>query len=311
MSWRVFCFVFVFSILSCAQIENVNLDMMHTVSDKPKLIYMSDLHYKSDVLYKEFKAFARKNRHYDYYRCDCGDVRNYPLIYSHDIRNLPTLVIISEDGRTSDVLPKDSNVSQWLISPVLDEYKMEKFRCHDYINKLNEEDRSCSAEIRKIKLDLNDFYSYYLKSRIESLLGNVDSANFYINQSIRCYETDPDASKVLLFRELLTKYKSEAPVVVFDSLSVNLGVITSPGRYERTIKYKNYSPQAAIVLSAITSCSCLEVKYDKIVEPYSEGTLSIVYSADDIPHGSVVQREVYLITNAHKEDVVISITANH
>lgn len=311
MPWRALCFVQMFSILSCTQIENINLEMMLKGSDKPKLIYMSDLHYKSDVLYKEFKAFSRQNRNYDYYRCDCGDVRNYPLIYSHDVRVLPTLVIISEDGTTSDVLPNGSNVSQWLNSLSFDGCKIKKLKCHNYLNELKGDNVTIDNEIRNVRLEPNDFYSYYLKFQIESLLGNVDSANFYISKSIQFYESNPDASKVLLFRELLANYKSEAPVLVFDSLSVNLGEIASPGKYETVLKYKNYSPQTAVVLSAITSCSCLEVKYDKIVEPYSEGTLNIVYRVDDIPLESVIQREVYLITNAHTENFTIIINAKH
>lgn len=293
---------------SCANSECVGAGKILEYTHVPKIIYLSDLTYQSDSLFSVFEDLSHRNRSYKYYICDCGDVRNFPIIYSHNLNKLPSVIKVSEDGLLSSVFPGDMDLVEWMKSSVMTDDMMDKFRCHHYMNNSSYNE----LEVFQNKfINLNDFYSCYLIFRLNAILNNLEEAEEYRERAINYYRNNPDPTKLLLFKELLASYNSEKPILVFDSLTIDIGELNEPGIYESIVKYKNFSPQPAIIIKAVISCSCIDISYDKIVPPYSEGVMRISYKVEGEKNNKDFERMIYLITNSQDEDIVIKLKGNY
>ena len=301
------CIFLMFLVMvSCVNLQKVYTDDLMKPTEKAKIIYLSDLNYRTDSLFFIFSEFEKKNRDYEYYFCDCGDARNFPIIYSHDIQDLPHILYVSSNGDCSEIVQDGEDLSQWVNTLAPKSDMMDKLKYHYFLDRQNED------QIRLLRPIFTDsFYSCYLYFRLMQMNRKFECSEYFREQAIKYYEDSPDLSKVLLFRELLRDYNTEGPVVVFDSLSVDLGTLYKSGRYEIPLKYRNYSSQPLIILHSTVSCNCVEVEYDKIVEPNTEGMLKISYLAEGDPQGSAFERQIYLVTNSHNEEILITIKGTY
>lgn len=272
-------------------------------ADGAKLVYVSKFDYKDEDLYDSFIKYRSKNENCFY--CDVGIADNLPLLYAFQFNQLPALIKISEDNHCSDVMFGKSVPEHWLESAISLNDDTDKIMLVTLHWAIDSNDVNHVSSILTT-ITPSDFYSYYLFYRGYELLGNDALAKEYRDKAIIVYEENPLLSYSILFKELVSG-DEECPIVALETRNLEFGEILEPGRYTKSISYKNYSNQPAIIVNAIPSCSCLDVEFDNIVEANEIGHIRISFIADEKPKRQEFRKTIYLVTNFQTSDICLTV----
>ncbi|MBQ3250969.1 MAG: DUF1573 domain-containing protein [Bacteroidales bacterium] len=296
-------------LVSCAQNQRFSevCSILNHQTTKSKVIYISGLGYASDSLYIQLKNQAKSVKHNDYYICDAALPDSRAMLNSFSISTLPALIRISSDNQIADVYNASLyNLDDWLLRGTINESALGLSRLKLYAALENNKFKDIRSLLSEIETDYS-FYSLYLRCKSYLALNELSEYEKYRDKAISSYIQNPEHNNVLLFRELLDGYQSEAPIVIFDPLNINLGNLTEVGRYDYVIKYKNFSAVPFIIMDAISSCGCVKVNYNKVLDAYAEDYIQISYTLEEKDLGKPINRSVQLVTNLNPSYLIINI----
>lgn len=298
--------LFLFS--SCKPgIDYLTLSRLVEESDKCKVIYVSDIGCE-DSLYRQFMQLHEEyNREYEFYRFDCGLRENMHLLYAYNIESLPAIIIITPNGICDT---KDDSVSleDWEVVTV-NNGGVGNDLLHLYCA-IESGNENRAYELRS-KLDTeNSFYYHYLLYKYAVVFCKNDAIT-YLRKAIQTFIESPKNNQTMLFQELAHMIPAESPIVVFDSLHIDVGSINHYNESSYVFHYKNYSEVPFIILQSVVSCPCLTINFPKITDPYEDGDIEVSYKPDKTPDSGTFLREIHLITNSSESPIILTLSGKY
>lgn len=306
----IYCILF---LSSCAQSHDFT-DIQTIISNESKahkIVYISGLDYATDSLYKELSSHINKSfKQYDFYVCDSAMPDTRAILQSFSIDTLPAIIRLSCHSVAQVYNPTSTDLKSWLSQDIVhfsnSKQNFDFYRLRLYFAIKNNDLKEIESLLIELEED-DTFYSLYLRYNAYMMLDNQIAYSECRDKAISSYIQNPERRNGLLFRELIEGYQTEYPIVLFNSLNVNLGNLTEVGQYSYSIKYKNISDVPFIIVDAISSCGCIEVKYNRILGPYEESSMEILYNLEEKDLGKQIDRHVQLITNLNPSYLNISI----
>jgi hypothetical protein len=98
---------------------------------------------------------------------------------------------------------------------------------------------------------------------------------------------------------------SKAPMIKFDNMEYNYGVIYQGDNGVTTFKFKNTGKEPLIITNATASCGCtIPEKPDAPIMPGKTGVIKVKY---DTARTGPINRTIHVLSNATDSDVVLTI----
>lgn len=297
-------------------------------TQKESWVFIGDQGLITKIQKYDINRFISKYKNtYDFYFCDISLQNNEHVNFIYQLETLPCAMLISPQKKVKYItnFPFDSKLVSQLNqinsqdAPQLTNanFKIKGEILSSYFSNIYNAYPSLDSDnIDSLKKGLDNinksistepyFYNYYLGYKLTRKLDRDSISNQYREHAITWFESNTAPLYTYLNAELLQSDTTKTAKIEFDTKMVDFGEISIKTPNKKVIKYSNTGNAPLVIVSALTSCSCIKVTWEqKPLLTGQVGEICITYNGSEENLGAF-NRSIILITNATKRNEILT-----